>query len=138
MPKIGDTWGDTCSGKLFFFLVFLMILLSLTVIVVFFFLQALKHHPCKVASKQRHFPVSQNPQAAVKCVEELVHCKDDFFVLTFIVHKLHLYFVRAIILLISGHIKLMDFVCIHRIIAWIDITFSLGVSLVDDTQSIIH
>ncbi len=69
----------------------------------------------------------------MKCVEELVHCKDDFFVFTFTVHKLHLYFVRVIILLISDHIKLMDFVCIHRITAWIDITFSLGVSLLDDT-----
>lgn len=61
-----------------------------------------------------------------------MHCKDDFFVFIFIVHKLHLYFVRVIILLISDHIKLMDFVCIHRITATIDITFSLGVSLHDD------
>lgn len=74
----------------------------------------------------------------MKCAEELVHCKDDFFVLAYIVHTLHLYFVEAITLLISDHIKLMDFVCIRRITARIDITFSLGVSLLDDTWSIIH
>lgn len=66
-------------------------------------------------------------------VEELLHCKEDFFVFNFIVQNLCLYFVRVITLLISGHIKLMDFVCIHCNTGWIDITFSLGVSLLDDT-----
>ena len=69
-------------------------------------------------------------------VEELLHCKDDFFVFNFIVQKFCLCFVGVISLLISGYIKLMDFVCIHCNTAWIDLTFSLGVSLLDDTSSI--